>query len=558
MLVACQAWFIPTRTRNRADQCGFGANRLWIGTVHGWQRTCVVHPKCVVRNAMELRGPGRALIRTGMSTVTSPRGDKPAPIESGDPAALLAKTQDLSRRLQEREEFYRSFVESLGEGVIITDRESRILYVNSRIECLTGYPPSELIGATSYELLTPREEWPAMRRRLKERLAGKEESYEYEQVRKDGERHWISVRALPYRSGRGEVVGTIGLLSCIKERKTLELENEYLHEELRGNYRAILGESPPLKKVLAQIEMVAPTNASVLILGESGTGKELIARAIHDRSPRKHAALVRVNCASIPRELFESEFFGHARGAFTGAVKDRVGRFELAHGGTLFLDEMGEVPLELQSKLLRVLQEGQFEKVGEDHTRTVDVRIIAATNRDLEAEVNAGRFRQDLYYRLSVFPIELPPLRDRVEDIPMLAQHFLTQSARKLGLDAPHLTAVQLKELQSYDWPGNVRELQNVIERAAIRSRDGHLDFGLGRTRSVRSSSHKSESKSLPAPASLNEIKAHERKLILEALAKTRGKIYGSDGAAALLGLRPTTLSSRVHRMGLKRYAGDG
>jgi PAS domain S-box-containing protein len=479
-----------------------------------------------------------------MST-TALRSEKAATTpDAGDPAALLARTQDMSRRLQEREEFYRSILESLGEGVIITDRESRILYANSRIECLTGYPRAELIGAVSYELLSPKEEWPAMRRRLKERLAGKED-----------ERHWVSVRAMPYRNARGDIVGTIGLLSCIKERKTLEFENEYLQEELRGNYRAILGDSPALKKVLAQIEMVAPTNANVLILGESGTGKELVARAIHDRSPRKAAALVRVNCASVPRELFESEFFGHVRGAFTGAVKDRVGRFELANGGTLFLDEIGEVPLELQSKLLRVLQEGQFEKVGEDRTRTVDVRIVAATNRELEAEVKAGRFRQDLYYRLSVFPIELPPLRDRVEDIPALAQHFLQLSARKLGANVPRLVPAQVKELQAYDWPGNVRELQNVIERAVIRSRNGQLDLAL---RANGSASPRPPAKGNPAsrsaPASMRDLKQHERNLIVEALTKTRGKIYGPDGAAALLGLKPTTLSSKVHRAGLKKF----
>src|SRR5947207_196897 len=368
-----------------------------------------------------------------MSSATALRREAPAAgADSGDPTALLARTQDLSRRLQEREEFYRSVLESLSEGVVITDRENKILYANSRVESLTGYSRAELLGAVSHELLTPKREWPAMRLRLKERLTGKEDEYELEHARKDGERHWVSVRALPYRNARGDIVGTIGLFSCIKEQKNLEFENEYLQEELRGNYDAILGESPALNKVLAQIEMVAPTTANVLILGESGTGKELVARAIHDRSPRKAAALVRVNCASVPRELFESEFFGHVRGAFTGAVRDRVGRFELAHSGTLFLDEIGEVPLELQSKLLRVLQEGQFEKLGDDRARTVDVRIIAATNRDLEAEVKAGRFRQDLYYRLSVFPIELPPLRDRVEDISPLAQHFLVQSARKL------------------------------------------------------------------------------------------------------------------------------
>jgi PAS domain S-box-containing protein len=489
---------------------------------------------------------------------TAPVRPEKSASDAGDPAALLARPPDMSRRLQEREEFYRSILESLGEGIIITDRESRILYANSRIECLTGRTRAELIGAVSFELLSPKEEWPAMRRRLKERLAGQEESYELEHIRKDGERHWVSVRALPYRNTRDEIVGTIGLVSCIKERKTLEFENQYLQEELRGNYRAILGDSPALKKVLAQIEMVAPTNAGVLILGESGTGKELVARAIHERSPRKDAALVRVNCASVPRELFESEFFGHVRGAFTGAVKDRVGRFELAHGGTLFLDEIGEVPLELQSKLLRVLQEGQFEKLGEDRTRTVDARIIAATNRDLEAEAKAGRFRQDLYYRLSVFPIELPPLRDRVEDIPALAQHFLQQSARKLGTKAPRMTITQERELQSYDWPGNVRELQNVIERAVIRSRHGQFNLGLRPSDTPASRApRKAEPAPRSAPASFHELKQRERAFILEALAKTGGKIYGSDGAAALLGIKPTTLSSKVHRMGLKNPAVD-
>jgi PAS domain S-box-containing protein len=475
----------------------------------------------------------------------------------GDPTALLSRIHDPNRRLHDREEFYKSILESLGEAVIITDRESRVLYANSRVECLTGRPRSELIGNVSYEVLTPKEEWPAMRRRHKERLAGREDAYELEHIRKDGGRHWVSVRAMPYRNARGEIVGTIGLLSCIKERKSLEFENEYLQEELRGNYRSILGDSPALKKVLAQIEMVAPTSASVMVLGESGTGKELVARAIHERSPRKAAALVRVNCASVPRELFESEFFGHVRGAFTGAVKDRVGRFELAHNGTLLLDEIGEVPPELQSKLLRVLQEGQFEKVGEDRTRTVDVRIIAATNRDLEEEVKAGRFRQDLFYRLSVFPIELPPLRERAEDIAPLAKHFVEQSARKLGVAAIRLSAAQLKELQVYDWPGNVRELQNVIERAVIRARDGQLDLGVLRN-GGRRAVQKVEAATEFSTATLHELKDQERKLIVDALDRTRGKIYGPDGAAALLGLRPTTLSSKVHRMVLKKFVAVG
>jgi transcriptional regulator with GAF, ATPase, and Fis domain len=256
----------------------------------------------------------------------------------------------------------------------------------------------------------------------------------------------------------------------------------------------------------------------------------------------------------VPRELFESEFFGHTRGAFTGAIKDRVGRFELANGGTLFLDEIGEVPLELQSKLLRVLQEGQFERLGEERTRTVDVRIIAATNRDLEAEVKAGKFRQDLYYRLSVFPIELPPLRDRPEDIATLAQHFLEQASRKMGKNVARLGPAQIRELEMYDWPGNVRELQNVVERAVIRAQNGHLEFGL-RPTIAPSSPLRNRPVAPVAGPSLQEIKKQEKALILDALAKTRGKIYGPDGAARLLGLKPTTLSSKVQRMGLKYAA---
>src|SRR5213078_1530320 len=253
-------------------------------------------------------------------------------------------------------------------------------------------------------------------------------------------------------------------------RKRLELEKEYLREEVTraGAFGELVGQSPALEAVARQIDLVAPTDAAVLVLGESGTGKELVAREVHRRSKRAARPLVKVNCAAVPRELYESEFFGHARGAFTGALRDRAGRFELADGGTLFLDEVGEIPLELQAKLLRVLQEGELERVGEERTRKVNVRLVAATNRDLRAEAEAGRFRQDLYYRLSVFPVEPPPLRKRSEDIPLLAEHFLTQSARKLGRPRPRLTLANVQELQRYHWPGNVRELQHVIERAVI------------------------------------------------------------------------------------------
>jgi transcriptional regulator with GAF, ATPase, and Fis domain len=318
----------------------------------------------------------------------------------------------------------------------------------------------------------------------------------------------------------------------------------------------IVGGSRAVQAVLAQVAIVAPTHANVLIQGESGTGKELVARAIHDLSERKERLLVRVNCASIPKELFESEFFGHVRGAFTGAVRDRAGRFELADGGTLFLDEIGEIPLELQGKLLRVLQEGQFERVGDERTRTVGVRLISATNRDLLAEAGAGRFRADLYYRLSVFPIEVPPLRERLEDIEELANHFIRQAARRFGVAPPRLTKVTVDQLQRRDWPGNVRELQNVIERAVILAKGGELQLDLPPGDSDGSPSSRLQATlnhNGSEQLSLHELVVREREILLTALQRTNWKVYGADGAASLLGLKPTTLVSKMKRLNLRK-----
>lgn len=322
-----------------------------------------------------------------------------------------------------------------------------------------------------------------------------------------------------------------------------------------GEGDRLIGRSQALRRVLEQVELVARTDANVLVLGESGTGKELIARAIHASSPRASKPLVRVNCASIPRELFESEFFGHVRGAFTGALRDRAGRFQHAEGGTLFLDEIGEVPLEHQSKLLRVLQEGTYERVGEERTRRADVRIVAATNRDLREEVASGRFRQDLYFRLSVFPVEIPPLRERVEDIPLLADFFVEQMAKRVGHAVPPLKRRHVIELQRHAWPGNVRELQNVIERAVILAHgeevrlEGVLEVQPveDATRS-RPSSGGSASAWLPEGRIVTEREwvAMQRENIRRALERTEGRIFGAGGAAELLGVKPTTLRSRI------------
>jgi formate hydrogenlyase transcriptional activator len=465
-----------------------------------------------------------------------------------------APVSDASGPAMERETFYRTVLDSLAEGVFITDADRRIFYANRAIEDVTGYPPEEVLGRHAFELLLPENHPQNVRCEATNPLGGNPHCAEVELKRKDGRLNWVYLKTTPYRDATGVIMGTVVAMSCITRQKTLERENEILHAEMRQNMGDIIGESPVLKKVMAQIATVAPTDASVLILGESGTGKELVARAIHDLSARKDRPLVRVNCASIPKELFESEFFGHVRGAFTGAVKDRVGRFELADGGTLFLDEIGEIPLDLQAKLLRVLQEGQFERVGEERTRAVNVRIITATNRDLLTEAEAGRFRLDLYYRLSVFPIELPPLRERTEDIPLLAEHFLTQIARRLGVPRPRLTRLHEHELQNYDWPGNVRELQNVIERATILARGGRLQLNLpGRTSPLRST----RDLTVPAVApeipdeklSLDEVVVREREIVLAALQRRNGKIYGIDGAAALLGVPPTTLVSMMKRL---------
>ena len=342
----------------------------------------------------------------------------------------------------------------------------------------------------------------------------------------------------------------------------LELQNSYLQEAVveAKSFGNLVGHSAALKHIVSQIDLVAPTEASVLILGETGTGKELVAHEIHHRSARKDGPLVRVNCASVPRELFESEFFGHARGAFTGALRDRAGRFETAEGGTIFLDEVGEIPMDVQNKLLRVLQEKRYERVGEDRTRRANVRVVAATNRDLKKEVAAGRFREDLFYRLNVFPIQVPPLRERMDDVPLLAKHFVELCAKDLKCAKPRLTRAAVAKLEHYEWPGNIRELRNVIERAVILARGGALDFDLPvSSQSVPASRLSSRpvtsSGSTPQPKFLTEVELQKRErdnlvLVLEA---ANWKIGGHEGAAELLGVKPTTLLSRMDKWGIKK-----
>jgi PAS domain S-box-containing protein len=342
--------------------------------------------------------------------------------------------------------------------------------------------------------------------------------------------------------------------------RSLSAQAEYLRQEIEADhgFDEILGASGPLRAALQGVAQVAVTDATVLILGETGTGKELFARAIHRRSARRDRPLIKVNCAAIPATLIESEFFGHERGAFTGATERREGRFGLADRGTIFLDEVGELPLELQGKLLRVLQEGEFEPVGSSRTRKVDVRVVAATNRDLEQEVRAARFREDLYYRLNVFPLRLPPLRERGDDVVLLATAMAERLARDMGRPVAALSAADVLALKSYAWPGNARELRNVIERALITSREGRLHLGDVLPRGERATPTAAPAAS-PIPPEQEAIFSEarlrqlERDNMVAALERAGGRVGGENGAAALVGLRPSTFKSRMKALGIAR-----
>src|SRR5437899_305785 len=330
-------------------------------------------------------------------------------------------------------------------------------------------------------------------------------------------------------------------------------------EEAEPAFKGIIGRSSALRALLKQVAVVAPTDSTVLITGETGSGKELIAQAIHDNSPRCKGPLIKVNCSAIPDNLFESEFFGHVRGAFTGALRDKPGRFEMADGGTLFLDEIGELPPAMQSKLLRVLQEQEIERVGEIRTRKVNVRVIAATNRDLKQEVEGKRFREDLFYRLNVFPLEIPPLRGRREDIPALVAYFLRQMAKKMNRPVPRFSRANAAQLNAHHWPGNVRELQNVVEKAVILAHDGELRFDLGPS-AARAPGQPRREEHIATRSEVitrDDWTRQERESIMRALQQAGGKVSGPRGAAELLGMRPTTLSSRLKAMGITRQFGS-
>jgi PAS domain S-box-containing protein len=465
-----------------------------------------------------------------------------------------------------------------GEGIYGVDTEGNTTFVNAAAERMLGWKAEDLIGRHIHKSIhhshADGSQYPVHECHILTSFRDGDVRHVDDEVfwRKDGKAIPVEYTSTPIIE-EGRLIGAVVIFRDISERKQaeeklraaleevqalkqrLELENAYLQEEYLAehNYKEIVGRSAAINQVIQQIGLVAPTGAAVLITGESGTGKELIARAIHESSDRHDRPMIRVNCASIPHELFESEFFGHIKGAFTGAVSDRAGRFELADGGTLFLDEIGEIPLELQGKLLRVLQEQQFERVGESVTRRVDVRIIAATNRDLKKEVEARRFREDLYFRLNVFPIESIPLRQRAEDIPILAAHFLKLACPKFGKPELQLTRGDIERMQSYHWPGNIRELINVIERAVILAQDGRLqlDFSVSEIRAEQPQTRREETCDIHTEADLRQ---REQENIIAALKQCNGKIFGKGGAAELLAVKPTTLASRIKKLGINRH----
>jgi formate hydrogenlyase transcriptional activator len=348
-------------------------------------------------------------------------------------------------------------------------------------------------------------------------------------------------------------------IDALKDK--LAEEKLYLEEEIRSefNFEEIVGDSPALKRALAQVEVVAPAGTAVLITGETGTGKELIARAIHNLSPRRERTFVKINCAAIPGGLLESELFGHERGAFTGALTKKIGRFELADHGTLFLDEIADLPLDLQPKLLRVLQEQEFERLGSNQTQRVDVRIVAATNSDLSRLVAERTFRSDLFYRLNVFPIHIPALRERSEDVPHLVRYFVQKFSRRLNKAVAYIPAEAMDALSSYSWPGNIRELENFTERAVLLSPGKELRVPISELKPVASAAESgpdssSSSTSLTSsPSSISTLEDAERQHILRALRQTEWRIAGAKGAAVILGMKRTTLQARMRKLGIRR-----
>jgi formate hydrogenlyase transcriptional activator len=469
---------------------------------------------------------------------------------------------DLKRaqvKLCEDEEELRRITDAIAQAIVVMDPDGRSIYANKVLLDYTGLTLDEARSADFRTRVFHPEDVERVQESRGDALAlGAPFENEQRVLSKDGKYRWFLHRYNPFRDARGRLVRWYTTGTDIDDRKRSEEgirnENVALREEIVRSslFEEIVGSSEALRRVLVEVSKVAPTDSTVLILGETGTGKELIARAIHNRSRRSNRAFIRVNCAAISPSLIASELFGHEKGSFTGALQRRLGRFESADGGTLFLDEVGEIPLETQIALLRVLQEREFERVGGNQTVSVDVRVLAATNRDLNAAVAGKTFREDLFYRLNVFPIRLPALRERVDDVPLLVEYLVDRYAQKAGKRIRNISKATLKLFESYDWPGNIRELQNVIERAVILC-EGDT-FQVDEAWLTRAAV-----KSAPATAPLTaNLAEREREVIENALRDTSGQISGPTGAAAKLGIARQTLESKIKKLGINRYSFKG
>ncbi|MHB8789571.1 MAG: sigma 54-interacting transcriptional regulator [Desulfobulbaceae bacterium] len=491
--------------------------------------------------------------------------------EEGTVIGFLGLIQDISARVAQEEQLrktkllYRTVSDFTYDWEYWREPDGLFRYISPSCERITGYRPEEFMDNPEllHEIVLPedREIWERHSRESIEELTRREVQFRI--VRRDGTIRWIEHACQPMVGEGGELLGFRASNRDITQRKSveeelrralaeisalekkLEAETAYLREEinLEHDFRNIIGRSNALQYVLFKVGQIAPTDTLALVLGETGTGKELIARAIHNASKRADRPLIKVNCATLPENLIESELFGYEKGAFTGADKRHAGRFEVADGTTLFLDEIGELPLALQAKLLRVLQEGEFERLGSNRTITVNVRVIVATNRDLEQDVHQGRFRKDLWYRLNVFPLTVPPLRDRIDDIPLLVNHFVAHFARKQGKAIPTVSVGVMAALQRYPWPGNVRELENVMERAMISTTGPRLRLPDG----LKANSEEGNN------SQLKTLSAMEREHILKVLEKTNWKVSGKNSAAEILAIDRSTLRARMQKLGIHK-----
>jgi PAS domain S-box-containing protein len=459
-----------------------------------------------------------------------------------------------SEEIKKSEAELRTIIDAIPQLIVAIGTDGIFLYANQAVLEYTGLTKEEVRSESFREVFHPEDDQRLRDERDAAISRGVPFEYERRLRRRDGQYRWLLIHYNPLRDAAGNVIRWYATATDIEDRKQAEertrKENLALREEIDHSsmFEEIVGSSPALCRVLGEVAKVAPTDSTVLISGETGTGKELIARAIHKRSNRAARAFIRVNCAAIPQSLIASELFGHEKGAFTGALQRRTGRFEAADGGTIFLDEIGELPMETQIALLRVLQEQEFERIGSSEPLQVDVRVIAATNRDLGRAVEAGTFRQDLFYRLNVFPVRLPPLRERVDDISVLVEYSIDRYAKKAGKKFRAISKKTLELFETYDWPGNVRELQNVIERAVVLC-DGDT-FSIDETWLKRTPRWAPD----PEVPLIATVVAHEKELIEAALAKSNGRIAGPSGAAAKLGIPRQTLESKIRSFGIDKH----